>query len=206
MRRQIVTLRRPRANRRGVGAKARAPEKDKYLGHLLTSGAITKAQLDRAVLAWRRAAHEFAWLPHMPDAVLDKADLVFAAKYGRYPTEDSDFTLNGAYHRICRSLQHNWQYYEADLDRLKGRAEGRLELGPAPKRQERRKLDVRNKPTRTNHSFVYVLVTGFVSAPILGTIIVKLFPARTGTAALVLGTVWLAFLIGALALTFPKQA
>lgn len=205
MRRQIVTLRRPRANRPGVGARARAPAKDKYLSHLLSSGAITNKQLDRALLACSRAAHEFAWLPDMSDTVLDKADLVFVAKYGRCPTEDSDFALNGAYHKICRSLQHNWHYYDANLNGFKASAEDRLELTPVPQRRRQQKLDVRKKPTRTNLRFACVLVTGFVSAPILGVFIVRFFPARTGTAALLIGGVWLAFLIGALALTFPKQ-
>jgi hypothetical protein len=205
MRRQIVTLRRRGGNRSGGAGRARAHEKDKYLSHLLSSGAITNEQLDRALLAWRRAAHEFAWLPDMPDEILDKAELVFAAKYGRYPTEDSDFALNGAYHRICRSLQHNWHYYEADLGRLKSRVEDRRELAPAPQRRKQQKLNVRKKPARTDLRFVCVLVAGFVSAPVLGLFIVRVFPARTGTAALLIGGVWLASLIGALALTFPKQ-
>ena len=173
---------------------------------LLQSGAITPDQLETAIRGYNKAPSEFAWMSGIDDAVLDKADRVFLAQYDRFPTEDTDFRLNGKYHRICRSLQHNWYYYDHQLERLHRDDEDKPSVrraGPAEMLEE-----VRSVPESKGSlwAFGLVLAGGFVSAPILGAVIVKAFPGRVVGTGLLIGAVWLALFVGGLALTLPRQS
>jgi hypothetical protein len=85
---------------------------------MLDSGSLTKEQLQRAVDGYIHIPSYFACLQEIEDHVLDRADNVFLAKYGREPTEDSDFRRGGDYHKICKNLEGNWHHYNADLEKL----------------------------------------------------------------------------------------
>lgn len=206
MRRRIVAIGRARTSWIVPLRSRRNISKDKYLHALLQSGAITPDQLDTAVRSYDKAPSEFAWMSDVGDAVLDKADRVFLARHGRFPTEDADFRLNGNYHRICRSLQHDWYYYDHQLERP------HTDDKDEPSMRQTEPAGMLEEVQGVPHSkgslwaFGLVLAGGFVSAPILGVVIVKAFPGRAAGPAFLIGAAWLAVLVGGLALTLPRQS
>jgi len=197
MRRRIAVVGRVDHRRRGVAPRSDAFAKDKFLRILLQSGAVPREKLDAAIDGFSKAPSDFSWLIDMDEAVLAKADLVFAAKYGRHPTEDADFRLNGDYHRICRSLEYDLHHYDSELhhssdpEYTTGCASPGID-GTGPK-----------KPGVW--AFRVVLVCGFGSAPLLGMLIVTRFPDHTLSAGILLGGLWLVILLGALVRTLPRR-
>lgn len=206
MRQRIVAVGRARTNRIVPLRSRRRISRDKCLHPLLQSGAITPDQLETAIRGYNKAPSEFAWMSDVDDAVLDRTDRVFYARYGRFPTEDTDFRLNGNYHRICRSLQHDWYYYDHQLERPHRDGEDE----PSVRQTEPAEMleEVQGIPQSKGSLWAFGLVVagGFVSAPILGVVIVKAFPGQAAGPAFLIGAVWLAFLVGGLALTLPRQS
>lgn len=197
MRRRIAVVGRVDYRRRGVAPRSDAFAKDKLLRILLQSGAVNRETLDAAIDGFSKAPSDFSWLIDMDEAVLAKADLVFAAKYGRHPTEDADFRLNGDYHRICRSLEYDLQHYDSELHHSTDPdyTTGCMSVGinhAGPKKSR-------------GWAFGVVLVCGFASAPLLGMLIVTCFPDHTLSAGILLGSFWLVFLLGALIRTLPRR-
>lgn len=190
MRQRVVALRRGRKDSVWTSRTTRAIEKDKYLGRLLAGGVVTREELEKAVDAYSRAAGDFAWLTDIPDAILGRADRVFLARYGRYPTENVDFKLNREYHRICRSLQHDWHYYDADLRLLATAGEDHpgsassIEAGPQNTGRRREGAGV-------GWGALCALFAGLlVALPVLVAIVFRYFPSHKTEAGLVAGGVW----------------
>jgi len=224
MRQRIVTVGRVDP-RRGVLTRGQAHfAKDKHLRALLRSGAVTQGQLESAIRGFIRAPSNFTWLTGIDEAVLVRADRVFAAKYGRAPVEDKDFVLSGDYYKICRSLQFDMHRYDSELeeppevDHPKGQVRAE-ELGEIDRKERQRvetlavrprthetKQGVRQEPQKRGiWSFVAVLFVGFCSAPLLAMMIATYFYGPDLLVGLGIGSCWLLVLLGALALTFPRQ-
>lgn len=207
MRRRIAAFGRAHTNRIVPLQSRKSISKDKYLRPLLKSGAITASQLETAIRGYNKTPSEFAWIGDVGDAVLDKADRAFFARYGRFPTEDSDFQLNGDYYRICRSLQHDWHYCDRQLEKLHSSDD---EDTPSVRQAEQAEVlqEVQSVPQSKGSLWAsgLVLAGGLVSAPILRMVIVKAFPGRVAGAALLVGTVWLILLVAGLALTLPRRS
>lgn len=197
MRRRIAVAGRADRRRSGVLPRTDAFAKDKLLRILLRSGAVTRERLDAAIDGFHKAPSDFSWLIDMDEAVLAKADFVFAAKYARYPIEDADFRLNGDYHRICRSLEYDLQHYDSELphstdpDHTAGCVSADINHAGAKKSRA--------------WGFGVVLLCGFSSAPLLGMLIVTCFPDHTLSAGILLGGFWLVILLGALIRTLPRR-
>lgn len=104
------------ANR--ISSPKKMVTEDDYLRGLLHGGRITEDQVKKAIDGYNQIPSSFAWLQQVADSILDRADDVFLVEYGRDPTEDKDFRLNGDYYKICKNLQRNWHHYDADLEKL----------------------------------------------------------------------------------------
>jgi hypothetical protein len=224
MRQRIVTV--GRVDRKGVLARGAARfTRDKHLRAFLQSGAVTHEQLEAAISGFSRAPSDFVWLAGVDGAVLGTADRVFLAKHGRAPVENADFRLNGDYHKICRSLQHDVHHYDSFLEessRVKQpevQAQARepsqicreeppqVEPLKVQSRAKEPKQVRREKPKKkTLWPFVAVLVFGFFSAPLLAVIISTYSSGQDLTVGLLAGSLWLLILLGALVLTFPREA
>lgn len=201
MRRRIVVVGWVRRKVQASVLRKNRFSKDRSLRALIQSGIITREQFEKAVDGFSRAPSAFLWLAEVDEAVLAKADRVFAATHGRWPVEDTDFYLNGDYHKICRSLQYDQHYHDSQLPPLP-RAE-RPDPG-APARKPA-KADSNEPRGGSIWPFVVVLILGFCSAPILGALIVMFFPTRTTTAGLLCGSLWLLVLLVALAVTLRRR-
>ncbi len=201
MRQRIVAV--GRVNRKGVRARGTARfTRDKHLRAFLQSGAVTHEQLEAAISGFARAPSDFVWLAAIDGAVLGKADRVFLAKHGRAPVENADFRLNGDYHRICRSLQHNVHHYDGFLEESSRVEPPEVQVCATEPRQ----ISQEKPKNDTVWPFVAVLVFGFCSAPLLAVMIVKYSSGQDLTVGLLAGSLWLLVLLGALVLTFPRQA
>ena len=206
MRQRIVAVGRAHTDRISSSHSRRGISKDKYLHALLQSGAITPEQLETAIRGYNKTPSEFAWMSGIDDAVLDRADRVFLAEYGRLPTEDTDFRLNGNYHKICRSLQHDWHYYDHQLERLHRDDEGILSVHRAEPAKILEEVGSVQESKGSVWGFGLVLAGGFVSATILGAVIVKAFISQLVGTGFLVGAAWLALLTAGLALTLPRQS
>jgi len=205
MRQRIVAIGRTRASHKRVA-------RDKYLRGLVHSGAITPNDLDSAIDGCSGALSELAWLTKVDDVVLRRADCVFLVNRGRFPVDDGDFWLNGAYYKICRCLQYDWHYYDHELEQLPQALEEAQRT--ASRRQPMTHQAACAKPSanasmavkRGNAwAFVGVLVIGLTAATILGAIIVRYFPEIRPAAGVSIGGAWLVLLAAALALTRPRR-
>jgi len=224
MRQRIVTIGRVDP-RRGVLTRGHAHfAKDKQLRALLRSGAVTQRQLETAISGITKAPSNFTWLTEVSEAVLEKADRVFAVKYGRAPVENEDFHLNGDYHKICRSLQFDVHRYDDRLDELsevdspEGQAQaeepGTIDRAGPPRTEplegrpqaSETRQGVRQEPQKRGlWPFVAVLLVGFCSAPILAMMIATYFSGPDMLVGLGIAGCWLLVLLGALVMTFPRQ-
>ncbi|MBW8015066.1 MAG: hypothetical protein FVQ82_02695 [Planctomycetes bacterium] len=119
LRRHITNVGAHHANRILAAKRTKNLNKDNYLRELLDSGQITLEQLQKMISEHGRVPSSFEWMQEVGDSILDRADNVFFAKYGRDPTEDADFRLNNDYYKICKNLQRIWQCYDADLEKLR---------------------------------------------------------------------------------------
>lgn len=198
----------------GVGRKKRSFTtrnvrfpKDKSLNVFLHSGAVTREQVEHAISSYRQSPSSFAWLANVDEALLEKADRVFYCTYSRRPFEDADFRISGSYHKICRSLEHDFHYYDDQLDKL-----SRTDREDAPARNQDNVFPPQKKHTRVNApkparsrtwAFGAVLVLGLASAPLLATLIVNYFSTNRPIAGLMVGGLWLGILVVAIVLTLP---
>lgn len=206
MRQRIVTVGRAHTDRISSYLSRRGISRDKHLHALLQSGAITRAQLETAIRGYNKTPSEFAWMSGVDNAVLDRADRVFLAEYGRFPTQDTDFRLNGNYRKICRSLQHDRHYYDQQLEKLTGDDEGNLSMHRAEPVEILEEVRSVQESRGSVWAFGLVLAGGFVSATILGAVIIKAFLSRLVGTGFLVGAAWLALLAAGLALTLPRQS
>lgn len=206
MRQRIVAVGRAHTDRISSYHSRWSISKDKHLHALLQSGAITRAQLETAIRGYNKTPSEFAWMSGVDDAVLERADRVFLAEYGRFPTQDTDFRLNGNYRKICRSLQHDWHYYDHQLEKLTGDDEGKLSMQRAEPAEILEEVQSVQESRGSVWAFGLVLAGGFVSAIILGAVIIKAFLSRLAGTGFLVGAAWLALLAAGLALTLPRQS
>ena len=204
MRRRIVAVGNIHINKIVPLHNIRDISNDKHLRALLQTGAIKPDQLEAAIRGYNKTPFEFAWMSDVNDAVLDKADRVFLAQYNRFPTEDTDFRLNGNYHRICRSLQHDWYYYDDQLEKVYSNHEDKPFVRQSDQAEIIEEVQSVKEYKGSIWAFGLVLAGGFVSAPLLGAVIVKAFPGRVAGTAFLVGIVWLAIFIGGLVLTLPR--
>ena len=107
------------ANRISSPKSKRAISDADLIKELLESGKITEEQLQKAIDGYNYIPNSFSWLQEVEDRILDRADNVFLVKYGRDPTEDADFLVNGDHYKICKNLERNWHHYDADLEKLR---------------------------------------------------------------------------------------
>jgi len=205
VRQRIVAVGQSNAAQIDSAVSRKSLTRDKYLAPLLQSGTIVPKHLEEAIEAYRRAPSTFVWISEVDQEVLDKADYVFLAKYGRWPVKNDDFRLNGHYHKICRSLQHDWCYYD---DQLKVQQKANIKKLDSPPRDTAVGYEVATPPKKARGNlwpFVSVLVVGLLSAPILGTVICRHFDRFSAPSKLLVAFVWLTFLAVALALTLPRD-
>ncbi len=201
MRQRIVAL--------GVSPKARRDSHfimgDKYLRALLRSGTVTEEQLQQAVQRLSTVPSTLVWMADADQAVLDRADYVFLAEYGRLPAENDDFQLNGPYHRICRSLEYNWHYYDPQLSTLHRDKDGNLFARPADG------VAVVEEPQdiETNRGSAWAsaiaVALGLLGGPALALLIIRTVSAGFTSALSVFGIVWVVSLGGLLMLTWPRR-
>ena len=117
LRRHITKVGAAHANR--ISSPKKMLTDDDYLRGLVHGSRVTQEQLEKAIDEYNRVPSNFAWMQKVEDSILDRADDVFLVKYGRDPTEDADFRLNGDYYKICKNLERNWHYYNAELEKLR---------------------------------------------------------------------------------------
>ncbi|UCD49270.1 MAG: hypothetical protein JSW27_17275 [Phycisphaerales bacterium] len=200
--------------------------RDRHLRAMLRSGVVTPEQLEAAVSGFAQAPCSFIWLAAIDGAVLEKADRVFLAKQGRAPVENVDFHLNGDYHKICRSLQHDLHHYDAYLQEFSRTEQppvpvpaeestGQINRAEPPPAEEpivqalaeeprqARRGELKKKPI---WPFVMVVVLGFCSIPILAMMLATYSAGQSLAVGFIMGILWLMILLGALVLTFPRQA
>ncbi len=206
MRQRIVAVGQAHTDRISSYLSRRGISRDKHLHALLQSGAITRAQLETAIRGYNKMPSEFAWMTDVDDAVLDRADRVFLAEYGRLPTQDDDFRVNGNYRKICRSLQHDLHYYDHQLEKLLVDDEDNLSTYRAEPAEILEEVQSVQERRGSVWSFGLVLAGGFVSATILGVVIIKAFLSPFVGAGLLVCAAWLALLAAGLALTLPRQS
>jgi hypothetical protein len=101
---------------------------DDFVKELLDSGKITVKQLQQAIDSYNYFGSTFAWMQDVKDSILDRADDVFFAKYGRDPKEDSDFAVNSNFYKICKNLEGDWHYYDNDLEKLRWDYKGNVSV------------------------------------------------------------------------------
>lgn len=177
---------------------------DRFLALLLRNGAITSEQLRAAIDSYRRHPQDYAWMLRLRHATLDKADHVFLARYGRFPTEDSDFPVNSNYYQICRALQYDPECFDEDLQKLVWDAEGkpRVVRGPARVVEAVDRVTAKkgNRP-----GFILILVIGVASAIALPLLIAGGRTPDLVPAAVVVGLCWMILLACGLIATRPRH-
>lgn len=82
---------------------------DEFLRELLDSGQITFEDLQKVISDCQKSPKELSWFDEFSDQILDKADTVFWAIYGRNPTE---YEWPTKYRNICKDLKGDWHRYD----------------------------------------------------------------------------------------------
>ncbi len=201
MRQHIVALGGARpAPRQGIPVL-----KDPFLRGLVRQGLVTKGQLEQAVQGCSKTPSKYNWVIGYEQPTLDRADCVFLAEFGRFPTEDADFEMNGTYHRVCRGLEYDWHYYDKELAKLRWDEGGNPYVRPLDK--TRAVEQVREFETRHGNgwAFAVVLAAGLVGGPVIAAAIARNVSQDALSAAIVFGVVWVLCFAGLLALALPRR-
>ncbi len=179
--------------------------KDPFLRVLVRQGLVTREQLGQAVQGCSRAPSRYGWIITYEQPLLDRADWAFLAEFGRFPTEDADFEMNGTYHRVCRGLEYDWHYYDKQLATLHWDKEGHPYVRPIDGTravEEVREFEVKRG---NGWAFALVLAAGLSGGPILAAAIARNVSQDALSAAVVFGVVWVLGFAGLLALTLPGR-
>ena len=201
LRRQIVAL-----DRLGEGRVH--PERiarDRYLRRFVRRGIVTPEQLQEAITGCLAAPFRFTWMAKVDPAVLARADCVFLAEFGIFPLNDADFQLNGRYHLICRSLEHDWHYYDQQLKELCWDRDG------TPYARLGGKVTVQEETLRVEQrvgnlwAFVAVLIAGLAGGPVLLNTLLHQGSGNVATALDIIAILWGVVFGGLLMLTIPRR-
>jgi hypothetical protein len=179
--------------------------RDRYLRGLVRQGVVTAEQVKRALDEYARAPASVEWMAHVDPTTLGRADCVFLAEYGRFPSEAGDFEINGPCHRICRSLGYDWHYYDEQLAKLHWDGAGRPYVRPEV--SVRIEQDVQNRETRKGNpwGFGFVLAVGVIGGPAAGFAALRNLPAEMASVVWGLGVVWLVCVAALLVGTWPRR-
>jgi hypothetical protein len=179
--------------------------KDPFLRQLVRRGFITKGQLEQAVQGCSRTPSKYGWIIACEQPMLDRADCAFLAEFGRFPTEDADFEMNGTYHRVCRGLEYDWHYYDKQLANLRWDEEGRPYVRPLD--ETRAIEEVREFEVKRGNGWVFALVlaAGLVGGPVIAAGIVRNVSQDALSAAIVFGIVWVLCFAGLLTAALPRR-
>lgn len=177
-------------------------QRDRFVRGLLQSGRLDEVYLDAAVTSHIEVPSRFVWLAEIEASVVDRADKVFTMQSGRSPKDDVDFEFNGAFHKICRSLQYDWHYYDAILEQLLcGDAE---QPNGVPATVQRRFRYVERR-LGSLWGFAVVVVAGLVTGPLLAREALKYHGAEMDAVCLLLVAAWVLPLLGFTLLTLPRR-
>ncbi len=101
------------------------------LRELLDSGEITLRDVQAVIAEQRKNPSRFSWLADVDDRILDKADDAFWARFGHNPTK-AEWDVQ--YRKICRNLEKDWHFYDADLRQLRSETRTESTRSAAPAR------------------------------------------------------------------------
>lgn len=201
VRQRIVALDQMCKGRLNAGQIAR----DRYLRRLVRSGTVTAEQVNKALEDCAKDPSRMRWMADVHPTVLGRADCVFLAEYGRFPSESGDFEINGPYHRICRSLGYDWHYYDEQLARLHWDGAGRPYARPEV--SVRVEQDVRDLETHRGNGWAFglVLAAGLIGGSAAGAAILRNVSPDSVSAVWVFAVVWALCLAALLGSTRPRR-
>jgi hypothetical protein len=179
--------------------------KDPFLRVLVRRGFVSRNRLEQAVQGYNKMPAKYGWIVGVKQPMLDRADCVFLAEFGRFPTDDADFEMNGTYHRVCRGLEYDWHYYDKQLEKLRWDEEGNPYVRP---RDETRAVEeIRAFEVKRGNGWVFTLVlaAGLVGGPVITAALARNVSQDALSAGFVFGIVWVLCFAGLLALTLPRR-
>jgi hypothetical protein len=179
--------------------------KDPFLRVLVRRGFVSKAQLEQAVQGCSKAPSKYAWIIGYEQPMLDRADCAFLVEFGRFPTEDVDFEMNGTYHRVCRGLEYDWHYYDKQLAKLHWDEEGNPYVRPVDGTravEEVREFEIKRG---SGWAFLLVLTVGLIGGPFLAATLARNVSQDALSATIVFGIIWVLCFAGLLAVTLPLR-
>ncbi len=201
MRQHIVSIGGVRPNSRSLVSIP----KDRFLRSLVHDGILTTGQLQDAIKVYSRTPSGYLWLTGVEQDLLDLADRIFLAEYGRFPTEDADFLLNGGYHRICRGLEYDRHYYDKQLQKLYWDENGNpyVHADGSIKAVE----EVRSAKVKRGNGLLFglALIAGVLGGPVLAALIARNVSHDLVPSVSVFAVVWILLLTGLLARTLPRR-
>jgi hypothetical protein len=208
---QVGTHGRMRQHIVAVGRARHAPRreipvmKDPFLRVLVRQGFVTKGQLEQAVQGCSQTPAKYGWIVDVKQPMLDRADCAFLAQFGRFPMHDVDFEMNGTYHRVCRSLEYDWHYYDQHLAKLRWDEEGSPYVRPLDGTrvvEEVREFEVKRG---SGWAFALVLAVGLIGGPVGAAAFARNVSQDAMSAAFLFGILWVLCFAGLLALTLPRR-
>ena len=177
---------------------------DKFLALLLRNAAITKEQCQRAIDSYRQHPEDYAWILQFRHTILDKAENTFFVRYGRFPTENADFPVNGNYYQICRTLQYDPHCFDEELKKLTWDVEGRPRVVETPSKVVEMVEQIASKKGNAL-AFSVVLLISLASATALLLLIANASMPSLLPAVLPAGICWAVLLACGLIATRPRQ-
>jgi hypothetical protein len=201
VRQRIVALDRLSKGRRTPAHLAR----DRYLRQFIRRAVITPEQLQDALASLRTEPSRFTWLTQADQARLAKADCIFLAEYGRFPTRDLDFQLNGEYYKICRSLAYDWRYYDKLLEQLHWDKGGQAYVRPGETVTVLKRTDTVERKRGSAWAFGFVLLAGLVGGPLATIAVFRHVSGELTSAISVFIILWLLTWAGLLGVTRPRR-
>ncbi len=206
LRRRVTTAGGGRGNRVTEFQGRRAVNKDKYLHVELRDGTLSEGEIRSAVEAFNKDPYTYSWLREVSEQALDRADGVFFVRYGRHPTMDTDFKLNGHYHRICKSLQYDAHHHDAELSRLRWDRDGNPYVTDADRAGVLRDVErvaVRRGSTAWSVAFVALALLGAAAMVVH---IVYQIPAAPSVLMGLCCIVWILLCLTGLVIVLPRYS
>jgi hypothetical protein len=176
---------------------------NKFLALLLRNAALTEEQLGQTIDSYCCHPQDYAWLLRFRHTTLDKADAVFFARHGRFPTESNDFLPNGDYSQICRTLDSHRDFFDEELGKLGGDGEESSHLREAPPVR----APIRQATAAKGSKPVFTLILFLSVASVLAfpLLIANALLPDLRLAGLAVGIGWALFLACGLIATRPRQ-
>ena len=203
-RRHIVAMGGVFAERFNSPGSGNLVSRDRFLALLLRNGEITEEQLREAIDSYRHEPQHYAWILRLRHTTLDKADKVFFVRYGRFPTDNNDFALNGGYYQICQTLQYAPDCFDEELRKLAWDVEG----NPRIVEKLAKVLEATQKETSEQGNalaFTLILIANLASAIALPLLITNAPMSNLLPAVLVVGICWMILLACGLIATRPRR-